>query len=157
MSWHMWCDTVLVSYLQLVRIPTYRLDTCGQEGSGLSHCFRDHILGTLVPSVPLVLSLLFAGLHTLLNKFPVLRKLSNPLLAPFSQFLELEDLAEYDPSLRNTPPGWKREVSTYLSALQSLAWLVTLVYRLATQTFSIDATLIGINVLTWVSKSFAYP
>jgi hypothetical protein len=121
-----------------------------QDESKLSHCFRVHVLRTLLPTLPLIFACFLAVFRGLYRTVPLVREICGPIRVLFSQFLELHDLAEYDTSLRNVPAAWKRQASLSLTALQSFAWLASLAYQLDRQPNSADSWLVAVNVVTWV-------
>ena len=81
-----------------------------------------------------------------------LQSVSSYLFSPFSQFLDLTDLAEYDPAApRNRTPKWKRKFLKYGSLLQTLIWISDLIHEFETDGWTMDAALISANGVAWVS------
>ncbi|KIJ32691.1 hypothetical protein M422DRAFT_265448 [Sphaerobolus stellatus SS14] len=125
------------------------------DGTELSQCFRTHVIGTLIPSSVFVLFLATYLFTYLKSRFKPLQRIWSRILSPFSQFLELTDLAEYDPTVpRNRYPRWKRQTLQYLAGLQFLLWTSNLIHELETDGGLVDAALAGAHVGAWGTITF---
>ncbi|GJJ10045.1 hypothetical protein Clacol_004271 [Clathrus columnatus] len=75
------------------------------------------------------------------------QSITTKLNAPFSQFLNTEDLPEFDPMVQNETPGWKRKVLRLLSIIQAISWGTLAIWTIFQGVPSVDILFLSLSAL----------
>lgn len=119
----------------------------------LSQCFRTRILGALFPSIPLLLFVLATVSQKIYTSSSLAQSTLRRLTALFSQYVEMEELPEYDLTLQNEAPKWEKKILCSLSLVQCALWSAFVIWT-ASQDPSQDIVFLSLNVVLWVNCSY---